>query len=155
MISNTAEYALRAMSWLALTPDERVASSALAEKTQVPADYLAKVLQLMAEAGFIDGRRGVRGGYRLAKPAGEIRLLDVINAVSRNEMQLKPIESCPLGIKSHGVNLCPLHRRMDRAIRAVIEVLGDSTLADLVTEEGAPTPLCESRAGLNVSVRKT
>ncbi|RMH23680.1 MAG: Rrf2 family transcriptional regulator [Planctomycetota bacterium] len=155
MISSTAEYALRAMSWLALTPDERVASSALAEKTLVPVDYLAKVLQLLGDAGFIEGRRGVRGGYRLAKPAGEIRLLDIVNAVSRNELQLKPIEACPLGIKSHGAALCPLHRTMDRAIAAVMDVLGDRTLADLVSEEDAPTPLCESRAGIGVSVKRT
>ncbi len=138
MFSQTAEYALRAMAWLALTKGDRVASSSLAENTQVPPDYLAKVLQLLAKAKLIAGRRGVGGGYQLLRDPSEIRLLDVINAVE----PLTPIESCPLGLKDHEGKLCPLHRRVDQATRAVIKLFDDATLADLINEPGANTPLC-------------
>lgn len=153
MISQTAEYALRAMAWLALTPEQRVASASLAEHTKVPPDYLAKVLQLLGEAGFIDGRRGVRGGYQLAKSAREIPLLDVINAVSRDESQIKRITSCPLGLENHGQNLCPLHQAMDRAAEAVIGVLDGHTLADLVSDDAAPKPLCDSKTTARLRIR--
>lgn len=143
MISQTAEYALRAMAWLALTPDTRVPASLLAEKTQVPPDYLAKVLQSLGDAKLIHGRRGVRGGYQLSRKASEIALLDVINSVSRDEMQLKRIEFCPLGLSNHGPNLCPLHRTMDQAVDALIQVLDGRTLADLVGEADGSKPLCD------------
>lgn len=157
MISQTAEYALRAMAWLAITPDERVSSAIISEKTQVPSDYLAKVLQLLADARLIEGRRGVRGGYRLARPAEDIRLVEVINSVSRDDMQLKRIETCPLGLANHGPNLCPLHRTMDRAIAALLEVLDDSTLADLVSSKTSPSrPLCDAAmtAKLTIGARR-
>lgn len=154
MLSQTAEYALRAMSWLALSRGELVPTATVAEKTQVPAHYLAKVLQQLASANLIEGRRGVRGGYRLAKPADQISLLDVINTVEKVER----IRTCPLGLEGHGPNLCPLHQRMDRAAKAVIEIFGDATLADLVSGEGEQRtrPLCETKttAPLSVSVTR-
>lgn len=142
------------MSWLALSPDERVPSSIIAEKTQVPGDYLAKVLQLLGEAGFIEGRRGVRGGYRLAMPAAEINLLNVINAVSRDEMQLKPITSCPLKLANHGSNLCPLHRTMDEAIAALIGVLGERSLEDLVDKNATTKPLCDAQTTAKLTITR-
>ena len=71
MFSQTTEYALRAMACLAMYPDDLVATPTLAEQTKVPANYLAKVLQQLAAAKLITGRRGVGGGYRLARPAGD------------------------------------------------------------------------------------
>lgn len=138
MFSQTAEYALRAMTCLALHSKQRTSSGALVEMTQAPSDYLAKVLQQLARADLVEGRRGVRGGYRLARPANEIRMIDVVNAVE----PLQRIKSCPLGIASHGPNLCPLHRKMDQAAAVLIETLGDSTLEDLISDPKSSTPLC-------------
>lgn len=142
MLSQTVEYALRAMVTLAYKPDELVPTPELAEVTKVPSNYLAKVLQTLAGADLIVGRRGVGGGYRLARPATEIRLLDVINAVNPVER----ITSCPLGLDTHGPNLCPLHRRVDEAAARVIDVFGSTTLADVITGEGTPQlPLCDAK----------
>ncbi|MFG0276301.1 MAG: Rrf2 family transcriptional regulator [Phycisphaerales bacterium] len=141
MFNQTTEYALRAMAVLALEPDVRASSGALAERTQAPMDYLSKVLQSLASAGLIEGRRGVRGGYKVTRAPEKIQLLDIINAVS----PLERIRECPLGLKSHGVNLCPLHRKMDEAIGAVVDIFRDVSLADLLNEPGASTPLCEQR----------
>lgn len=142
MLSQTVEYALRAMASLAYRPDELVATPELAEMTKVPSNYLAKVLQTLAGADLIIGRRGVGGGYRLAKAAKDIRLLDVINAVSPVER----IKTCPLGLENHGSHLCPLHRRIDQAAAGVIELFGSTTLADIVAGEGTPQlPLCDAQ----------
>jgi len=139
MLSQTAEYALRAMACLAYRPDELTATPVLAKQTQVPSNYLAKVLQVLASANLIQGRRGVGGGYKLARPATEIRLLDVINAVDPVER----ITACPLGLENHGSNLCPLHRRMDEAARRVIETFGSSTLHDVIADAAPSLPLCD------------
>jgi Rrf2 family protein len=153
MFSQTAEYALRAMSWLALTPDDLVPTPLLAEKTRVPSNYLSKVLQQLAGAGLIVGRRGVGGGYRLARVARDITLIQVVNAVDKVER----IESCPLGLSEHGTNLCPLHRISDNAAAAVIEILGGTTLQDLIDDKNASKPMCdtETLAKLTVSGRRS
>lgn len=140
MISQTAEYALRAMSCLAYEPNQLTPTPKLAEQTKVPSNYLAKVLQVLSGAELITGRRGVGGGYKLAKPADGIRLIDVINAVDKVER----ITTCPLGLENHGPNLCALHRRMDQAAAAIIEVFGSSTLADLLDDSAPSIPLCDS-----------
>lgn len=152
MLSQTTEYALRAMAALTLTPGELVATAALAERTKVPPTYLAKVLQQLANANLITGRRGVGGGYRLARDAKEITLLQVIQSVGA----LQRIKTCPLGIASHGSVLCPLHRKTDEAVAAAIEIYDGVTLHDLVSEPESNTPLCESRlkSQVTVSARK-
>lgn len=139
MISQTAEYALRAMSCLAFSSDELTPTNDLAERTKVPSNYLAKVLQTLGSAELITGRRGVGGGYKLARPASEINLLDVINAVDRVER----ITACPLGLDNHGPRLCALHRRMDKAAEAIIDIFGSTTLADLVEDSAPSLPLCD------------
>src|SRR5690606_38364750 len=143
----------RAMSWLALSRGELVPTATIAEKTQVPGHYLAKVLQQLASASLIQGRRGVHGGYRLARPADQISLLDVINTVEKVER----IRTCPLGLAEHGPRLCPLHRRMDRAAKAVIEIFDGVTLADLIQGEGEQQirPLCDRQATAQLSVSAT
>lgn len=139
MLSNTAEYAMRAMSWLALTPNELVSAGSLAESTRVPADYLAKILQQLSQAGLITGRRGVGGGYRLNRPADQVLLLDILQVVD----PIERIQKCPVDLRTHGESLCALHRRIDEAAAAVRNVFGNVTLADLLNEPGQPTPLCE------------
>lgn len=139
MFSVTTEYAMRAMAWLALSPDTLVPTALLAAKTKVPPHYLAKVLQYLAGADLIQGRRGVRGGYKLKRPATEITLLDVVRSVA----DVSRIKTCPLGLENHGTNLCPLHKRIDRAAQVIIDTYGGVTLQDLVNEPSASKPLCD------------
>ncbi len=139
MFSLTAEYALRAMACLALMPGQLVPTPALASQTKVPPNYLAKVLQLLAASNLIMGRRGVGGGYKLARPANQITLLEVIRGVT----QVERITACPLGLSSHGSVLCPLHRKVDEVAATVIDVYGKTTLQDLLNDPSRPKPLCE------------
>lgn len=148
MLSQTAEYALRAMSSLAYFPDQLVPTPQLAKQTKVPSNYLAKVLQLLAGAGLIIGRRGVGGGYRLARPASEITLLHVVEAVD----PVQRITTCPLGLPNHGGMLCPLHRRVDEAVKAIQDVFGATTLEDLVQEPTSSKPLCDTEMFAQLTV---
>ena len=148
MFSQTTEYALRAMSWLALSPDKLVPTGQLADRTKVPPHYLAKVLQQLAAAELIVGRRGVHGGYKLTRAAKAISLLDVVRSVATVER----ITTCPLGLDNHGSTLCPLHRRIDDAAKVLIDTYGSVTLQDLVDQPDRK-PLCdkETTARLTVS----
>jgi Rrf2 family protein len=148
MFSQTTEYAMRAMACLALTPDELVPTSTVAKLTRVPPNYLAKVLQQLAGAELIGGRRGVGGGYKLARPASTIRLIDVLDAMG----SVRRITTCPLGLSNHGPNLCPLHRKMDEAALAVIAVFEGVTLADLLNDPRSSTPLCDAEATAKLTV---
>ena len=79
MISTTSQYALRALVHMARLPDgTTVLSRDLAGATQVPGNYLSKVLLTLRNAGFLQSTRGAGGGYRLNKPADHIYLIDVV-----------------------------------------------------------------------------
>jgi Rrf2 family protein len=78
MLSTTSQYALRALSHLAALPGEAVLGRDLADSVEIPANYLQKVLLTLHNAGLVTTARGSGGGYRLGKPAEEIRLIDVV-----------------------------------------------------------------------------
>ena len=140
MISQTAEYALRAIVYLADQSDAPQTTQQIAEVTRVPAGYLAKVMQGLSRAGLVHAQRGLHGGFTLAVPSTQLTVLDVVQAVD----PLRRIEHCPLGLKGHQ-SLCPLHRRLDNAVAMVEKALGASTIAELLAEPKrgkAPKPLC-------------
>jgi Rrf2 family protein len=137
IFSQTVEYALRAAVWLADHPEGQTTHE-IAEATKVPPSYLSKVLQNLRRAGLVHGQRGVGGGFTLARLAGEISVLDVVQAVD----PIERIATCPLGIPEHGANLCPLHRKLDDAIGHVAGAFGGTTLAELVAPRNPLKPLC-------------
>jgi Rrf2 family protein len=94
----------------------------------------------MAKGGLVVSQRGLHGGFRLAKSPEEVHILDVVNCVD----PIERIQTCPLDLKSHGVHLCPLHRRMDNAMAEVEKALSASTLAELLAEPTNSVPLYES-----------
>src|SRR5689334_11414008 len=116
MFSNTAEYALRAVMHLASRADQARTAKEISEVGRIPVGYASKVLQDLAQAGIVDSRRGPNGGFRLARPPGDITVLEVINAVD----PIQRITKCPLNLPEHATKLCRLHQEIDNAI-AVVE----------------------------------
>jgi Rrf2 family protein len=139
MISPTAEYALRAVVAIAQANGEAAATQSIAKLTKVPAGYLPKVLQMLGRAGLVDSKRGLGGGFRLAKPAEVLTVLEVVNAVE----PIKRINKCPLDLKTHGGNLCPLHKRLDEATEHVERSFAQTTIAQLLAQPGRSTPFCD------------
>jgi Rrf2 family transcriptional regulator, nitric oxide-sensitive transcriptional repressor len=138
LISQTAEYALRAVVFLAHQQESKTTQQ-IADITRVPAGYLSKVLQSLARGGLVQSQRGLHGGFTLAKVPQKITVLEVVNAVD----PVQRIHSCPLGIKSHGANLCPMHRRLDDAAALVESAFRKSTIAELIQEPARSKALCE------------
>jgi Rrf2 family protein len=150
MFSQTVEYALRAVAHLAYEAPNPRTTEQVAEATRVPPAYLSKVLQALSRGGIVRSQRGVGGGISLARPAEELTILEVVNAVE----PIQRIKTCPLGLKSHGVRLCPLHRRIDDAVATVEEAFARTTLAEILAEPTHSPPLCEvsvDRARVKVS----
>lgn len=142
MLSQTVEYALRAVVHLASeAPDSRTTGQ-LSEATQVPTAYLSKVLQALVKEGVVRSQRGAGGGVSLAVAPEELTILDVVNAVD----PLQRIETCPLKLSSHGVRLCPLHRRLDDALATVEAAFGGTTVAEVLADPNKSRPLCDVSA---------
>lgn len=138
MISQTAEYALRAVIWLAHCHDSAQTTEQIAESTKVPSGYLSKVLQTLVRADLVSSQRGLGGGYLLLRDPSQLTVLDVINAVDR----IKRIKNCPLGLKEHGKRLCALHYRLDAAISLIEDSFRACTIKDLCETKGMTSPLC-------------
>lgn len=140
MFSQTVEYALRAIVFLADKAPAACTTDQIATATQVPKAYLSKVLQNLGRHEIVRSQRGIGGGVMLAKSPADLTVLEVVNAVE----PIQRIATCPLGLKSHGTNLCPLHRRMDDALELVETAFGNSTLAEILAEPTGSPPLCDS-----------
>lgn len=139
MLSQTVEYALRAMVVLADKAPAPQTNEQIAQTTRVPSAYLSKVLQSLGRSGILRAQRGLHGGFSLTRPADQITLLEVVNSVA----PIQRIHECPLGLPTHGAMLCPLHRRLDNALALVESAFGDTTLAEILAEPGDSVPLCE------------
>ncbi len=131
MISSTAEYALRAIVELATHPESACTAQQIAVVGHIPSGYVSKVLQDLGRAGLVTSQRGPNGGFTLARNRALITVLEVINAVD----PIRRIRICPLGIPQHGAKLCPLHQRLDDAIRTVEDAFGSTTIEQLIEPE--------------------
>jgi Rrf2 family transcriptional regulator, nitric oxide-sensitive transcriptional repressor len=145
VISQTAEYALRAVTVLASQADCPLTAQQIAARTRVPPSYLSKILQALGRAGLVQAQRGLGGGYVMSRPLQETSVLDVINAVD----PLKRIDHCPLGALGHGRRLCSLHRQLDQGIALVQSHFGQTTIAQLVADQRPSRPLCEAAVDSN------
>jgi Rrf2 family protein len=130
MLSCTAEYCLRAVVCLAGNHAQPLTSHQIAGATQIPPSYLCKVLHALSRAGLLSARRGLNGGFSLARDPASLTLLEVVRVVDSSQR----VTTCPLGI--HGQTLCPLHRQLDEAALTAEGVLASRTIAQLMATPG-------------------
>lgn len=133
MISQTAEYALRAVVFLGSKNGTPTKGDEIAAQTQVPSDYLTRVMQGLDRAGIVSTHRGPGGGYRLAVSPDTTSVYEVVTAVST----VPRIDHCPLGLKEHA-NLCPLHKRLDDAAALVEAAFKETTIGELLPGDSPP-----------------
>lgn len=140
MLSQTIEYALRAMTFLAsIDGDASFNSETIAERTKVPKGYLSKILRDLVVADLIVSQRGPNGGFTLSRSAAKISMLDVVNAVD----PIPRIRKCPLGNPAH-IQLCPLHRRLDNAIAMIEQEFGRTSLAEVLETSAKSAGQCRT-----------
>ena len=148
MISQTVEYALRAIVTIAQANGVPCTSQNIAESTQVPAPYLSKLMQRLVRSDLVQSKRGLHGGFVLVKPPTELTVWDVVDSVD----PIKRIEKCPLDLKTHQGGLCPLHQRLDNALSLVEEAYRATFVSELLAEPGRSTPLCESNPVVSIDL---
>lgn len=143
IFSQTAEYGLRAMAHLALLPPgASIRARDLSAATGIPPDYVSKVLRRMVRDGLLSSQKGHGGGFRLARPAAEIRFIDVLAALDE---ELDP-QHCAFGWGACGSHEpCPLHGAFSRLKAAVHEWASRTTLADV---QPSVHPLAQFNAAL-------
>jgi len=125
--------------FLALSDDRPRTTAEIAQRTQIPPGYLSKVLRTLSQAGLLESRRGIGGGFMLAKPPDQMSILDVLNAVDDG---VNRIESCPLGSMEHP-SLCAMHRMLDDVNAYIEEKFTTTTIQNVLDSAQESHPLCD------------
>ena len=128
--SRSAEYAIRAFVHLAQAQDgEYVMVKNIAEKEDIPAPFLAKILQELARKGLLRSSKGPTGGFALRVEPNEIRLLDIVEALDG----LTPYQQCASGLSECNDDMpCSMHESWVALRSRITDYLGKNTISDLV-----------------------
>lgn len=143
MLSHSGESALKAVIELARTESEEwEGSGRLARRLGVSPSYLAKIMQTLAREGVLESQRGKIGGFRLARPAGQIRLLEVVAPFD----DLTPGRRCLLGRPSCSDRApCAVHERWKQVGQRMADFFQGTTVGELLDEGAVPEALQLSR----------
>lgn len=128
-ISRKGDYAIRGMVYLAGQPPGRVVlAGEIARAMDVPPQFLAKIFQHFGKLGLVRSFRGSGGGFQLARPPGEITLLEIVEAVEGPVMPNRCVLS---GGACSRVKGCPVHPVWKKVRSSVVGILSGVTLKDL------------------------
>jgi len=148
MLSDTSRYALRALVCLNRTggAKQRIQARELAGSVDVPEAYLAKILGALSRAKVVLGTRGVGGGYMLARPASQIKLIQVVELFEG--VRTRPL--CFFGgdRRCSDDNACTGHTAWKEVWTTYTDFLEHTTLADLgdPIKEGDRTGILDAKA---------
>ncbi|HCA26241.1 MAG TPA: Rrf2 family transcriptional regulator [Betaproteobacteria bacterium] len=129
ILSRTSQYAIQAMIYVAMQPrDVVVLNRNIAQQLNVPAAYLAKVLQHLCKGNLLYSYRGRLGGFRLSDTAGKANLMQVLLLTEGPGFA----EECLLGLKEcSDETACPMHRRWKPIKQKIIDLLSSQTVEKL------------------------
>lgn len=127
--SRSAEYAIRAFIFLASVPEGKYAMvKQIAEQCDIPAHFLAKILQQMARKGFLRSSKGPTGGFCLRIPAAEINMLQLVDTIDG----LADYERCPGGMTECNDSApCGMHDTWKALRSRIMEYLEHTSIEDL------------------------
>jgi Rrf2 family protein len=143
-LTKRGDYAVRAMLALARAPGGRLLSvRRIAEEMAIPVRFLPQVMGDLAAAGLVEATTGRSGGYRLARPAAAITLLDVVEAVEGDSRRRSCVlRGGPCGLDGH----CDVHDVFFAAQDAMLATLAGARLAELPVRRGALLPPADPAA---------
>jgi Rrf2 family iron-sulfur cluster assembly transcriptional regulator len=127
--SRSAEYAIRAFVYLAQVPEGKYAMvKNIAEQEDIPAHFLAKILQQLARKGLLRSSKGPTGGFALRIDPSDVRLLDIVEALDG----LAPYQQCASGLSECSDDMpCSMHDSWVSLRSRIMDYLGKNTIADL------------------------
>ena len=149
MFSTKAEYGIRVMVELARRTDEQpVPLAEIAENGGLPLAYLEHLVARLRKADLVASRRGSRGGYLLARPAAEITMAEVVEALEGSIAPIECISQSPDGSivcareatdPADPGHICPTKLLWTRVRFSIVRTLQETTLADLVLGAALPS----------------
>ena len=139
IFSTKAEYGVRVMAHLAGTDAERpVSLGSIADAEGLPLAYLEHLVQRLRRQGLVESRRGAHGGYTLSRPASDITMAEIVEALEGN---LAPIECLTAEGLCHrevtGNSACPTKLLWTRVQGSIVRTLNEMKLSDLTKEKAA------------------
>ncbi len=139
-LSTKGRYAMVALVDLAIQPPETLSSlSELSRRQQLSLPYLEQLFVKLRRAGLVESVRGPGGGYRLAQPPSEIRVVDVLSAVDEEVSAMKSGAGASGGLS--GSRAQSLTNRLWEGLSAQVYVfLHQTRLSDVVSNDLAPCP---------------
>jgi len=129
MISNAAQYAIRALVFLAFQKNgEFTTAREIARRLEISGTFLAKIMKRLVDAGFVDSYRGPTGGLRLSVGAENISVRDVVVAIDGTGL----FTECVLGLPGCGERMpCPMHERWAETRKCIERDLSGETIGEL------------------------
>ena len=132
--THRTDYGLRAMIYLASADGERVPATEIAERMEMPLNFLRQVLRELRRAHLVTSSPSRNGGYRLARSASQISVLEIVEAL---EGSLTDGDCALQGGPCHWEDVCPLHPIWLSARQAIAEQLARGTLDAVAAEDRA------------------
>jgi Rrf2 family transcriptional regulator, iron-sulfur cluster assembly transcription factor len=129
IISQACKYGLRAMVYLAEHGDNPVLSRDIARELTIPEHFLAKILQDLSRNRLLNSFKGRGGGFRLARPASQLKLIEVIEAIDGPEFG----QGCLLGLpECSDETPCPLHYQWSDIKSTILHMLDRTSIQHVV-----------------------
>jgi len=128
------DYAIRALIHLANAEASPVPASAIGEAMEIPTGFLQQVLRELQQAGLVTSRPGPAGGYALSRPAAEITVLQIVEAL---EGPLRNAECALRGGPCHWDDVCALHWVWSSARDALCDELAGASLERVAADDRA------------------
>lgn len=130
----TTGYAVVALGYIATADRAWVQAQTVADSTGIPKPYLSKIIHALGKAGLLRTKRGAGGGVALARPADQVTLLDITNAVEPSNSEPR----CFLGMATcSDEQPCPMHTFWKNMREQTQEQLAKMTLARVAAHQGA------------------
>lgn len=131
-LSNTSQYAIRVLTYIANLNDNKLCSAKeLSQMLDIPYKFLTKIMTQLVKAEFIISVQGREGGYKLAKPASNISVMDILSEFNEQINN----QQCLLGIgMCDGKNRCSLHDQWAEPKKLIKKMFENSTLESIKGE---------------------
>lgn len=124
--SKKCEYGLQAILYLAAKNKESLCSAEeISSKLNIPKEFTSKILQDLVEKGIIISRKGRVGGFKLAKDAVQIKLIDIVEAIDGLDI----FKNCVMGFQNcNNQKKCPVHKEWMEVIGKAYKMLSRGSI---------------------------
>lgn len=126
--SKSCELGLQAVLYLSAKEKRIFNAEEVSKELKVPKEFVSKVLQILTSSGIVGSKKGKNGGFYLAKEPGEVKLIEIVEAIDG----LDVFKSCVLGFPGCSIETpCPVHEKWGKLRDEMYKMLSDETLENL------------------------